>query len=151
MLYLIDTGVLLRLFNRTEPSHATIRQCLWNLRKAGHRFIVSPQNIAEFWNVSTRPVAARGGYGLSIEETERCVRVIERICEVLADEPSTYSVWRQLVLDHGVKGVQVHDARLVAWMKTQVINHVITLNGADFSRYPGIVAASPDTLLAATK
>jgi hypothetical protein len=69
MLYLIDTGVLLRLFNRADASHLAIRRCLRELKMAGHRLAVSPQNIAEFWNVSTRPETARGGYGLSVEGT----------------------------------------------------------------------------------
>jgi hypothetical protein len=46
MLYLLDTGVLLRLFNRTDPDCEMIRRTLWQLRKAGHRFAVSLQNIA---------------------------------------------------------------------------------------------------------
>jgi hypothetical protein len=48
-----------------------------------------------------------------------------------------------LVVLHAVTGVQVHDARLVAWMKTQAISHLITFNVTDFARYGGIVAESP--------
>jgi predicted nucleic acid-binding protein len=55
MVYLVDTGVLLRIFNPTDPNCAAIRKMLWRLRKAGHEFAVSPQNVAEFWSVSTRP------------------------------------------------------------------------------------------------
>ena len=64
MFYLVDTGVLLRLFNRADPSNGEIRQCLRELRATGHRFAIAVQNIAEFWNVSTRPATSRGGYGL---------------------------------------------------------------------------------------
>jgi hypothetical protein len=39
---------------------------------------------------------------------------------------------------HGVQGVQGHDARLVAWMQSHGLTHVLTLNAADFARYPGI-------------
>lgn len=78
MLYLVDTGVLLRLFNRADPSHSVIRQCLREQQMAGHRLAISPQNVAEFWNVSTRPISARGGYGLSVEVTERRVRALFR-------------------------------------------------------------------------
>ena len=38
MLYLLDTGVLLRLFNRKDPNCGAIRNTLWKLRKAGHQF-----------------------------------------------------------------------------------------------------------------
>jgi predicted nucleic acid-binding protein len=114
------------------------------LRSAGDQFAVAPQTIAEFWNVATRPSSARGGYGLSISATEHYLQVIERICDVIPDSPSLYSVWKQLVVTHAVKGVQVHDARLVAWMKTQAVSQIITFNVADFGRYPGIAAKSPE-------
>jgi hypothetical protein len=42
--------------------------------------------------------------------------------------------------------VQVHDARLVALMQVHGITHILTLNGADFARYPGIVPIDPASL-----
>ena len=147
MLYLVDTGVLLRLFNRSDPQHANIRLCVRNLKLSKHRLAIATQNVAEFWNVSTRPQSARGGYGLTIEQTDRQVRILERICEVLPDSPNLYLVWRKLVVEHKVSGVQVHDARLVAWMETQAITHLLTLNGADFARYKNVVTESPESLI----
>ena len=143
MIHLVDTGVLLRLLNRADPAHEAVRKCLRTLRGTGDRFAVSPQNIAEFWNVSTRPSSAQGGYGLSVGVTEHHLHVIERICDVIPDSPNLYAVWRQLVVINSVKGVQAHDARLVAWMKTQAISQLITFNVDDFSRYQGITAKSP--------
>ena len=58
MQYLVETGVLLRLFDRTDPVHDDIRKGLQLLRQVGHSLAVSSQNIAEFWNVSTRPSSA---------------------------------------------------------------------------------------------
>ena len=145
MVYLIDTGVLLRLFDRSNPNCAIIRKALWEQRQAGHQFVVSVQNIAEFWNVSTRPVNARGGYGLSPAHVEQRLRVVERICTVVPDSPNLYPVWRNLVTCKSVIGVQVHDARIAAWMMTQGITTIITLNTPDFVRYPEIVAASPES------
>jgi len=66
---------------------------------------------------------------------------------VLPDSPAAYPLWRQLVVRHGVQGVQAHDARLVAWMHVHGITHVVTLNAADFARYPGITAWTPQDLL----
>ncbi len=145
MIHLLDTGVLLRLLNRSDPNHLAVRKCLRTLRLAGDRLAAAPQSVAEFWNVSTRPATARGGYGLSIADTEHRLRIIERLCDVIPDSPNLYTVWRQLVVTHAVKGAQVHDARLVAWMKTQAVAQIITFNTADFARYPGIVAKDPTT------
>jgi predicted nucleic acid-binding protein len=142
MLVLADSGILLRLLQRTDPEHAVVRQALRILRGRGDTLVVSPQNIAEFWNVCTRPPAARGGLGLTVAETERRLRIIERAFDVLPDSPTAYATWRQLVTDHDVLGVQVHDSRLVAWMQAWGITHVLTLNAGDFARYYPLVTAS---------
>jgi predicted nucleic acid-binding protein len=67
---LVDTGILLRGFARTDPQYSDIRRALLKLRRQGEEFLTSFQNIAEFVNVSTRPASARGGYGLSFEMTD---------------------------------------------------------------------------------
>lgn len=41
---------------------------------------------------------------------------------------------------------QVHDARLVALMQAHGITHILTLNGSDFTRYPGITPVDPASL-----
>jgi predicted nucleic acid-binding protein len=113
------------------------------LRLRGDSPVTSAQNIAEFWNVCTRPASARGGYGLSIAETERRVRILERLFPVLVEIPTAYPLWRNVVVANAVQGVQVHDARLVALMQAHGISHIVTLNPADFTRYPGVIALHP--------
>jgi predicted nucleic acid-binding protein len=65
--------------------------------------------------------------------------------------PDVHIHWRQLVLAHAVSGVQVHDARLVAVMKVHGIANLVTLNIADFRRYPGISAIHPQQLVASSQ
>lgn len=150
MRYLVDTNVLLRLLQRNDPHHSTIRQAVRAILARGDELCCAPQNIIELWNVSTRPVAARGGFGLTTAETDRRVRLIERLSTILEEAPSVYPEWRRLVVDYSVSGVQVHDARIVALMNVHVVTHVLTLNASDFSRYAGIVAVSPDEIVAAS-
>lgn len=147
MRYLVDTNVLLRLLQRNDPNYSIIRQAVRTLMVRGDELCCAPQNIVELWNVCTRPATVRGGFGLMTTETERRVRLIERIFTILEETPAVYPEWRRLVVDNSVIGVQVHDARLVSLMNIHDITHVLTLNGADFSRYTGITSVSPDEIL----
>jgi predicted nucleic acid-binding protein len=146
MLVLVDSGIRLRLLGPTDPPHGVIRGAVRALRGRGDTLVTAPQNASEFWTVCTRPVTARGGFGLSIADADRRLRVIERLIRVVPESPSTYQIWRGLLVARGVRGVQVHDARLVALMQVHGINHILTLNGADFARYPGIVPIDPASL-----
>lgn len=147
MRHLFDTGVLLRVFNRADPECPTIRLCFREFH-ARREVAVSPQNIAEFWNACTRPASVRGGYGLTVQATNQRVHFLERTCEILPETAETYRLWRELVVKHSVSGVQVHDARLAAWMETHKIERIVTLNQADFRRYPFLEALSPKEALA---
>ena len=149
MQYLVDTGIWLRLFDRNDPIHSVVRDARRTLRSTGHSLATCPQNIAEFWNVSTRPATARGGYGKSALTTERRVQFIERWCGVLAESPVADREWRQLVVAYGIQGVAVHDARLVAMMRVAGIVHILTLNDRDFSRYSGITVVTPSDVIPA--
>lgn len=144
MRHLVDSNILLRLLQRNDPHHSTIRQAVRALITRGDELCCAPQNIVELWNVSTRPATARGGFGLTPAETDRRVRLIERVFTVLEETPAVYPEWRRLVVQYSVAGVQVHDTRIVAVMNVHGITHVLTLNGADFSRYAGITFVAPD-------
>jgi predicted nucleic acid-binding protein len=79
---LIDTGVLLRAFDAGSSHCRPIRQALRKLLDDGEPLAVTVQNMAEFWNVATRPVEY-DGQGLSVERAKRRISVIERFCEVI--------------------------------------------------------------------
>ena len=149
MQYLLDTGVLLRLVIRSDPLHAQIRQAVRILKDQGHQTATLPQNIAEFWNVCTRPPTARGGMGLSIENSHHRLKLIERAISIVADKPEVYVEWKRLLLAYRVVGVQVHDARIAAAMAVHGIRHLMTLNSADFARYSHITAVLPADVVAA--
>jgi predicted nucleic acid-binding protein len=147
MQVLIDTGILLRLFDRLDPGYDGIQAALRLLWTRGDDPVITPQNAAEFWNVSTRPASARGGYGQPVAKVQSRLAAIERICRVLPETPAAYAEWKRLVAGHGVTGVSVHDARIVAQMNVWRVVNILTLNTPDFRRYSGIVATTPAELL----
>lgn len=66
---------------------------------------------------------------------------------LIADTPAVFPHWQQLVVRHDVKGRSAHDARLVAAMTVHGIGQLLTFNGPDFVRYPGISVLSPESFL----
>lgn len=144
---LADSGILLRLVNPADPLHPTIDAAATALRSRGDTLVYALQNAAEFWNVCTRPTAARGGLGLGPIETERRLGLVEAVFSLVAEPPPVYRIWRQSVVTHAVQGKQVHDARLAALMLAHGITHILTLNGTDFARYSGIVPIDPASLV----
>ncbi|HSZ54720.1 MAG TPA: type II toxin-antitoxin system VapC family toxin [Tepidisphaeraceae bacterium] len=143
MAVLIDTGVLLRIPNRNDPLHLNVRAAFRGLQSHGEQLVATLQNMSEFWNVCTRPASARGGFGLTIEQAEKRLRLLERLVTILPDPPALYERWREIVLSHRVSGVQVHDAKLVAGMALHGIGRILTLNPADFRRYSFVSVITP--------
>jgi len=88
MLVLIDTGILLRLLEPSDPHHASIRAALWTLRGRGDTLVTSAQNAAEFWNLCTRPASTRGGLGLTVVETNRRLRIIDPAGLAMPSQPT---------------------------------------------------------------
>ena len=146
MEYLLDTGVLLRMINRSDPMHAQVRRAVSKLQQQGQITVTTMQNISEFWNVCTRPGSARGGLGLSIEAAQQRLRLIERSAAVLPEAPGVYAEWKRLLIAHRILGVQVHDARIVAAMRVHGVTHLLTLNRADFTRYTGVNVVTPQEI-----
>jgi predicted nucleic acid-binding protein len=145
--YLLDTNVLLRYANSSQPLHPLVRNIVKQLWQDGHALYITSQNCIEFWNVTTRP-ANRNGFGFTPEDAAVILGLIEQAFPMLPDSSAVYSEWRQLVSAFGVSGVQVHDARLVAFMHVNQISHILTFNTKDFIRYntSGITAIDPSQI-----
>jgi predicted nucleic acid-binding protein len=124
----------------------TARLSVRAIVQKGEELCVTPQNIAEFWNVCTRP-ANLNGLGNSITATDRLASRIETFFTVLPDSMQAFRIWRHLVLAHEVKGAKVHDARLAAIMRAHGIKRILTFNTVDFKRFPNVVALHPTEVI----
>ncbi len=144
MIYLVDTNVLLRFSRHGDPSYQIAQDVVSKLEVEGHQLQTTLQNLAEFWNVSTRP-ANRNGFERTLLDTNLLLQELELLFPLLTDSPAVYRVWRRLVVDYDVSGVQVHDARLVATMLVHDVKHILTFNTQDFTRYmpEEIIAVDP--------
>jgi predicted nucleic acid-binding protein len=142
---LVDTNILLRATRRADPQHQLASSSLARLANQGTLLYYTLQNIAELWNAMTRPLA-RNGLGLNAAEADSEVRAIEEGMILLPDNDAIYREWRRIIVQHGVLGVQVHDARLAAAMYVHGVVHLLTFNVTDFSRFTGLTALHPSNI-----
>jgi predicted nucleic acid-binding protein len=116
------------------------------LKQGDEQMYITPQNLIEFWNVATRP-KERNGLGYSLVRTQREVVRIKSLFPILLDSPLILAEWERLVTTYEVKGVNVHDARLVAVMLVNRISHILTFNDDDFRRYASeITVINPNNI-----
>jgi predicted nucleic acid-binding protein len=146
---LLDTNILLRYAKPTDPAHPIIKAAIAALQAAGEDLCFVPQSVYEFWVVATRPVA-NNGLGLTVAESQQDIATMKKAFLLLPDQPGLFAEWESLVVAHDCKGKVAHDARLVAAMRTHGITRILTLNGVDFQRYPGITVLDPAAISAPT-
>jgi predicted nucleic acid-binding protein len=139
---LLDTNVLLRHGQPSDPLHAVARGAIDALLADGDTLYTTPQNYYEFWATGTRPVKANG-LGLTIAECDAHLGRLDRLLQQLADDPTLLAVWRELVVRYQCKGRVSYDARLVAAMRTHGLKRILTFNTGDFTRYPGLTVLDP--------
>jgi predicted nucleic acid-binding protein len=147
MRVLVDTNILLRSAQPNHPLCSQATSAVSRLMRQEEAVCFCSQNIAEFWNVATRP-ADMNGLGLSHEEVLEEVSSIEKLLTLLPDVPAIYSAWKEIVREYKVEGVKVYDARLVATLKVYAVESILTFNTADFKRYKGVSALHPSGVLA---
>lgn len=138
----VDTNVLLRAVQPSHPMHAAAVRTVAGLIRDREVLVVTPQIVAEFWNVATRPID-RNGLGLSDQAAHDEVVKLEEFGVVLAESLDVYVEWKRLVHVHSVRGVHVHDARLVAAMTVHGVGRLVTFNVSDFARYSEIQTLTP--------
>lgn len=74
-LCLVDSNILIRWVQPSDPDYSTVEAALGALARRNAVLCYTSQNLAEFWNACTRPLA-RNGYGLSPEEADRAGTIL---------------------------------------------------------------------------
>ncbi|MDY6783830.1 MAG: PIN domain-containing protein [Cyanobacteriota bacterium] len=145
MPFLVDTNILLRTIDPVHPMNAETVNAITAIRSRSEQIYIVPQNLIEFWNVCTRPLE-KNGLGRDVIQAEVEINRLKAFFPLLLDTQTIYQEWERLVLTYSVRGVNVHDARLVAAMLVHGLTHILTFNISDFVRYSEITAVHPTTL-----
>lgn len=140
--YVLDTNVLLRALAPKSAHQLLAVDAVRRLLARGNELFLAPQVLVEFWSVATRPLAVNG-YGWPASDAEAKVAELLHQFPLLLETPAVFPEWLRLVGRHGIRGKQVHDARLVALLNVHGVPHLLTFNVDDFRPY-GTLAVSPE-------
>ena len=145
MKYALDTNVLARSIESDHPQNAEAIAAILALLQRAHDVYVLPQNLIEFWVISTRP-RKENGLGLSPVEADAHLAKFESLFLLPADRKAVYDTWRRLVTEHEVRGKNAHDARIAAALMAHKITHLVTFNTSDFKRFTEITVLAPSNV-----
>lgn len=150
MRFLLDSGILLRLVDEHDSQHDLVETAVGTLGERGDELYITTQNIAEFWNVATLPIANNGLELPPVTVAQMLGDTIAPMCAVLVELGALQAEFKRLLTKYSVIGKQVHDARLVAMMLIWQIDNVLTLNERNFRRFEpeGIAVILPAALAA---
>ena len=138
----VDTNVLLR----SHPSaklFPVVKTALAKLSAKNETLCIAPQNIVEYWAVATRSLEANG-LGMDLATVQKELAALRGLFRVLPYTAEVLPTWERIVAAQGVSGKQSHDAHLVALMQVHSVMLILTFNGDDFRRYPGITVLQPE-------
>lgn len=146
---LLDTNVLGRMTNSSNPQGVAARRALRVLQAERQQLVVFPQNLYEFWAVATRkpgpPPTGQNGLGMTPDQASHWLQFFQRRFTLLFDREELFPRWHNLVRSLGITGLRSYDARLVAAMQTYGITQLLTFN-ADHFREFSIMLIDPASL-----
>ncbi len=96
MSYLVDTPLLLRIANPSDPQYPVADAALSRLQVHGEALHIAPQNLVEFRSGATRPLGANG-LGLPPSVVEAQTDAFEQKFLLLPETPDIYPAWKALV------------------------------------------------------
>jgi predicted nucleic acid-binding protein len=149
MRILVDSNIIIRLFDQACVQHQVALEATEKLRLTKNQLCLVPQNIYEVWSVATRP-ANVNGLGLSFAQVQAEVAGLRGIYDRLDETPAVFVEWEKLIALHTVVGKNVHDTRLIASMVVHGLTHLLTFNQQDFQRFTNITILSPTDVVAGT-
>jgi predicted nucleic acid-binding protein len=95
--------------------------------------------MQEYRQVATRPQASNG-LGLSSAEAAAKMNRLETEFTLVPENPSIYTIWRQIVEASEAIGRANFDARLVAVAKLAGIQAVLSYEAGSFAKYAATVS-----------
>ena len=100
---LLDTNLLGRITDGTDPQCPAARRAIHSLLAEGEQLIVAPQNLYEFWAVATRkrgPLpAGQNGLGMATEQASQWLGFFMRRFTVLPVREDLLGRWHESAME----------------------------------------------------
>ena len=138
----VDTNILVFATDANSPFGSAAETELEQWRQQGTRLYISVQVLREYMAVTTRPALNQTtppdypailGNIVTFRSSFQVLEATRFVSEKLGE----------LVQRFAVKGRQVHDASIAATMITHGVQHLLTHNGRDFTRFAPLTAVHP--------
>ncbi len=136
-IFFIDTNVLLTATDNTRKHHFKVKKLFKSAIKAGFHLAFCGQVIREYLVVATRPVDVNG-FGLCPGDAVHNIMEFQKLLVTYDEKKTTAESLQHLVVKYLLKGKRIHDANIIATMKTHGIKYLITDNSADFKCFEDI-------------
>lgn len=149
---MLDTNILGRLADPTDPKWNDTKSVTELLRDQGNDLSFTPQIKREFLDISERPKGSgpgKNGLGLTNQQSRQCIMLFKSLFTYRADTPGI-DIRFDVLHDRFGGGRTVHDLNIVASMQAHGINTILTYNERDFApmRDAGlIIILTPDRVL----
>lgn len=138
----LDTNIVLRVVNASEPDHKRVSDFVASLRSNGESFALAAQVLHEYWVVATRPIDVNG-LGIEPAAARLSADRALQLFSLLPDPPGLFQAWLEMCTRLSIRGRPAYDARLAAWMLLNNVKTLVTLNPGDFRRFPEIHCLTP--------
>lgn len=134
-LVVVDTNVLLAATDRSRGAHDAATRFL---NEDVRRLALTPQTVREYLAVTTRPVEVNG-FGLVGEDAVANVEQFLDDMELLPEDIASTRRLMVLVSERSARGMQVHDANVVAVALAHRASAIVTDNTRHFSRFADLI------------
>ena len=101
MSMLLDTNILTRSAQPAHSMHKEVIDAIGVLKARGEDLCIVPQNLIEFWAVTTRPLSANG-LEMTTAMAQAELARIKDFFRCLPDTSTIYDEWEELVTQHAV-------------------------------------------------
>lgn len=132
-----DTNILLIATDSSRKNHKVAKQLFRSFIEKGYSIGISGQVIREYLVVATRPVSVNG-LGLSPSQAVHNAEQFRNRCRFIEETRVSAALLQRLVVQYDLKGKRIHDANIVAAMRSLGIHHLLTENPGDFSCFNDI-------------